>query len=93
MDKVLIKPHKNSGKYLNTTECFYYGRRLKAEIKIHHNTETDNRTFIGILYTHGMQKVGQKTFFNDNADYIQQNELYNKCVEYVMDYLNNKCVY
>ena len=93
MDKIEIKPTENSGKYRHSTECFYYGRRLKGMIKIAQNLETHNRVFTGILYTHGMKEVERKTFFNQNADYAQQKDLYNKCVEYVMDYLNNKCVY
>ena len=73
-------------------EPFYYGNRLKAYIKIITNNEDNTRMYIAQLFTHNKELVKQKEFFNFNADYKEQNELYNKCHDYVMNYLNT-CKY
>jgi hypothetical protein len=75
-----------------TIEPFYYGNRLKGLIKVIENRQDHDRMYIGQLFTHGKQLVGQKVFFKIGADYTEQNDLYNKCHDYVQNYLNT-CKY
>ena len=80
-------------RYLISYEPFYYGNRLKATIETIEDRTNYSRMYIGRLYTHGKKLVGQKTFFKIGANFVEQNELYKKCADYVLDYLYNKCVY
>ena len=86
--------NENDKRYFITLEPFYYGKRLKAYIKVIKDTKDNNTIYTAILYGYNKEVIKQKTFFNISlsGNYIEQNKLYNKCHEYVMQYLNT-CKY
>lgn len=82
-----------NSRYKISYEPFYYGKRLKAYIKVIRDKQEQNDMYIAQLFTHNKEKIGQKVFFKVGANYREQTELYTKCCDYVLDYLNNKCIY
>lgn len=79
-------------KYSITTKPFYYGKRLKAYIKIITNLEDNTKIYIAQLFTHNKEMIKQKTFFNVNANHKEQTKQYIKCHDFVLNYLNT-CKY
>lgn len=74
-------------------ECFYYGKRLKATIT--YNKDITPYAYVVKLYTHNNEIVGTKIFFDNRIakdDYIGQNAVYQKAVEFAREYLNT-CKY
>ena len=79
--------------YLISIEPYYYGKRLKAEIKTITNIKDNTRTYTAYLYTHGKELIKTKTFFNYSyTNLIEQNKEYIKAYNFVQEYLNT-CKY
>lgn len=71
-------------------EYFYYGKRLKAMIKIH-----NRYSYEVICYTHKKEVVKNKLFFDTRlkeTDHAKCLKLYQKATGYAQNYLNT-CKY